>query len=93
MFVRQRVPDYENWRSVFDTMMAPARAAYGLEVTGIYRMVGDANTVMVTLEAADVVRARAFAASAILASGRARALAGDRAPADVWLSEDRMQVT
>ena len=92
MFVKQSVPDYERWRSVFDSTMTPARERYGLTVTGIFRQVDDANTVLIVLDVADTERAREFARSAVLDRGRAEALAGGRVEADVWFSDDRMTV-
>lgn len=72
--------------------MTAARAAYGLDVTGIYRLVDDPTTVLLTLEVADLESAKRFARSDVLNTGRARALAGGRAAADVWFSDNRMLV-
>jgi hypothetical protein len=92
MFVKQSVPDYEHWKSVFDSAMAPARARYGLTVTGTFRQVDEPSTVLLVLEVADVERAREFARSVVLDEGREAALRGGRVQADVWFSDDRMTV-
>jgi hypothetical protein len=92
MFVKQSVPDYNRWRSVFDGTMAPVRERYGLTVTGIFRQVNDTNTILLILDVADTERAREFARSMVLDRGRAEALAGGRVQADVWFSDDRMSV-
>jgi hypothetical protein len=92
MFVKQSVPDYMRWKSVFDGAMAPMRERYGLTVTGIFQRVDDANTILLVLDVADIERAREFARSVVLDRGRAEALAGGRIPADVWFSDDRMTV-
>ena len=92
MFVRQSVPDYEHWKSVFDSAMAPARARYGLTVTSTFRQVDDQNMVLLVLDVADMERAREFAPSVVLDEGRREALRGGRVQADVWFSDDRMTV-
>jgi len=92
MFVKQSVPDYQRWRSVFDSAMAPVRERYGLTVTGIFRRVDDPNTILLVLDVADLERAKEFAQSVVLDQGRAEALAGGRVDADVWFSDDRMTV-
>jgi len=92
MFVRQSVPDYERWKSVFDGAMAPARARYGLTVTGTFRHVDEPSTVLLILDVADMERAREFARSVVLDEGRGEALGGGRVEAEVWFSDDRMTV-
>jgi hypothetical protein len=92
MFVRQTVPDYERWKAVFDTMMAPWRAEYGLEVTGIFRLVDQPNTILLMLDVESVERAKQFATSAILSTGREHALAEGRTAADVWFADDSILV-
>jgi hypothetical protein len=92
VFVRQSVPHYERWRSVFDSTMAPVRERYGLTVTGIFRRVDDADMILLVLDVADLEQAREFAQSIVLDRGRAEALAGGRVQAEVWFSDDRMTV-
>ena len=92
MFVKQSVPDYQRWRSVFDSTMAPVRQQYGLTVTGIFRRVDDPDTILLVLDVADLERAKEFAQSVVLDQGRAEALAGGRVDADVWFSDDRTTV-
>lgn len=91
MFVRQPIPNYEQWKAVFDTM-EPARKEYGLTVKGIYRLVDDPNVIFLVLDCENLERAKAFAKSTVLDKGRAQALEGGRVQADVWFSDDTMDV-
>lgn len=59
MLVRNRIEDYERWRSLFDAEAEPA-AAYGLELSGVWREVGDPNNVFFMFEVESVERAQAF---------------------------------
>jgi hypothetical protein len=43
---------------VFDTVMAPARAEYGLTVTDIFRHADDSNMVLLVLDVADMEQAK-----------------------------------
>ena len=93
MFVKQRVADFNRWKTVFDEQMAGARAEHGLSVTGIYRDINDAGTILLTLDLADMQRAREFAQSGALDKGRQDALGGSRTDAEVWFSDAKMKVT
>lgn len=59
MLVRNRVEDYGRWRSLFDAE-AEAAAAHGLELSGLWREVGDANNVFFMFAVESVERAQAF---------------------------------
>ena len=62
IIVRHKVKDYGKWRSLFDGHAEKQRAA-GLTNPRVYRSVDDNNEIVVVLDAADIKRAKDFAAS------------------------------
>lgn len=89
MIVRQPVADLAQFQAVFDRMQ-PKRAAAGLTDLGQFVAVDDPRTVIVVMEAADIVRAKQFWHSTGLAEGRSQA--GVVGPLDagtdqVWLTD------
>jgi hypothetical protein len=87
MFVKQNVADVSRWREVFREMEA-ARQKYGLHLTGMYRAT-EPDTIIVTLDADDLAKAKAFANSDVLREGRERA--GAVGDADYWIAESPME--
>jgi hypothetical protein len=84
MFVRQRIVDFDQWKTAFDTEETD-RKRYGLTVTGIFHDHDEPNMVIVALKVDDPDRAAAFAKSATLAEARSRA--GVVGPPEFWLAD------
>jgi hypothetical protein len=63
LLCRQRVTDFERWRTVFDSHAAAQRAA-SLRVQHVWRNVDDPDEVFMLFEVTDLARARAFVTSA-----------------------------
>jgi hypothetical protein len=59
MLCRNRVKDYDTWRSIFDSNAAAQRAA-GLELAHLWRDTEDPNNVFFVLKVADRKKAEAF---------------------------------
>jgi hypothetical protein len=72
MLVRNKVRDFDTWKSVFDGELAAARDA-GLGLVHLWRSMDDPNDVFFLLSISDMERARAFTADP------ASAAAGERA--------------
>ncbi len=70
MLCRNRVADFEKWKSVFDANEPSGRDA-GLRLLNLWRDLEEPNNVFFLLEVADVDKARAFLADPAAAeSGR-----------------------
>ena len=65
VLIRHKVRDFAAWKSGFDAH-GPKRAEAGLANKLLLRGADDANEVVILLEAKDLGRAKAFAASADL---------------------------
>lgn len=78
MLVRNKVRDFDVWKSVFDAELHRARAA-GLEVVKVWRSMEDPGEVFFLLSISDMERARAFTAdpASAAAGERAGALEGE----------------
>jgi quinol monooxygenase YgiN len=85
LFVRHKVSDYGNWKSVYDEF-ASTRKERGVTAASVHRDVNDPNTVIATHQFEDINSATAFANSEDLKS--AMADAGVTGPPEIWLSED-----
>ena len=59
MIVRNRVADFDTWKSIFDAQDEAGRAA-GLRLVSLWRDVEDPNNVFFILEVASIERAKAF---------------------------------
>lgn len=59
MLCRNRVADYDSWKSAFDADADRGREA-GLVLTNMWRSLDDPNNVFFTLAVEDLVRAEAF---------------------------------
>lgn len=59
LLVRNKVKDFEHWKSVFDANLEPPRAA-GLSLSHMWRSVDDENEVFFLFEVEDRGRAEAF---------------------------------
>ena len=83
MIARLRARDYFDWRKSFDEGRA-ARMAAGLSNERIYRSVTDGNDLVLVMDAADLAKAREFAASDARRAGIAK---GDviGAPVDCFI--------
>jgi hypothetical protein len=86
MFVKQKVADIARWQRVFGEMET-ARQRYGLHLTGMYRAI-EPRTIIVTLDADDLSKEKAFAESDILRESRERA--GAEGEADYWIAESSL---
>jgi hypothetical protein len=62
MLVRHKVRNFSAWKQGFDAH-APQRAAAGLSDSQLLRSINAPNEVVLLLEAEDLARAQAFAAS------------------------------
>jgi hypothetical protein len=62
MIVRLRTRDYYDWRKIFDQTKDMRKAA-GLSNERIFRGVHDGNDLVLVMEAADMAKARQYAAS------------------------------
>ena len=65
MLIRHKVQDFGKWKPAYDAHQ-PARAAVGLKDLRLWRNADDPNDIFLLFEAADVAKAKAFAASADL---------------------------
>jgi hypothetical protein len=65
MLIRHKVQDFGKWKPAYDAHQ-PARAAAGLKDLRLWRNADDPNDIFLLFEAADVAKAKAFAASADL---------------------------
>ena len=65
MLIRSRVRDFSDWKSGYDAHIS-AREAAGLSEKYLLQGADDANEVVILFEAADLLRAKAFAESADL---------------------------
>ena len=65
MLIRHKVQDFGKWKSAYDAHQ-PARAAAGLKDLRLWHNADDRNDIFLLFEAADVAKAKAFAASADL---------------------------
>jgi hypothetical protein len=89
MIIRQPVSDLAQFQAAFDRMK-PKREAAGLTDVGQFCASDEPNTVIVVMEVADPVRAKAFWHSAELAQGRSEAaIIGplDAGNDQVWLTD------
>ncbi len=59
LLVRNKVKDFDHWKSVFDAQAEPPRAA-GLTLNHMWRSIDDPNEVFFVLEVEDRGRAEAF---------------------------------
>ena len=59
LLVRNKVKDFDHWKSVFDANPEPGRAA-GLTLSHVWRSIDDPNEVFFLLEVEDRGRAEAF---------------------------------
>jgi len=59
MLCRNRVRNYEKWRTIFDSHASVHRKA-GLSLVHLWRSVDDAHTVFFLFEVHDLERAKAF---------------------------------
>lgn len=87
MFVKQKVADVARWRKVFGEMET-AHERFGLHLTGMYRAT-EPSTIIVTLDADDLAKAKAFAELDVLRDGRERA--GAEGEADYWIAESAIE--
>ena len=62
MLVRHRVQDFDKWKSAYDEHQTARRAA-GLKDLRLWHNTDDLNEIFLLFEAADVTKAKAFAAS------------------------------
>ena len=62
MIVRLRTKDYYDWRKIFDQTKDMRKAA-GLSNERIFRGVHDGNELVLVMDAADMAKARQYAAS------------------------------
>ena len=85
MFVRHKVNDYNNWKSIYDEF-ASARQESGVTGASVHRDTQDPNIITVTQQFNDVNAAMAFADSEELKS--AMADAGVAGPPEIWFTED-----
>ena len=70
--VRHKVQDFAIWKRAFDAH-APVRLTAGLSNARLFCSADDANEVFVVLDAADIGKAKAFAASADVREAMANA--------------------
>ena len=59
LLVRNKVKDFDHWKSVFDANLEPPGAA-GLTLSHVWRSIDDPNEVLFLLEVEDRGRAEAF---------------------------------
>lgn len=59
LLVRNKVKDFDHWKSVFDANLEPPRAA-GLTLSGMWRSMDDPNEVFFLFDVEDRGRAEAF---------------------------------
>ncbi len=59
LLVRNKVKDFDHWKSVFDAKLEPPRVA-GLTLSQMWRSIDDPNEVFFLLEVEDRGRAEAF---------------------------------
>ena len=59
MLVRNRVADFDAWKSIFDAQDEAGQAA-GLRLVNLWRGVEDPNNVFFILEVANIEQAKAF---------------------------------
>ncbi len=70
MLCRNRVADFEKWKSVFDSNAAALRDA-GLRLMNLWRDVEESNNVFLLFEVVDIDKARSFISNPAAAeSGR-----------------------
>jgi hypothetical protein len=62
VLVRHKVQDFDKWKPAYDAHQQ-ARAAAGLQELHLWRNGDDPNDIFLLFEAADVAKAKAFAAS------------------------------
>ena len=72
MVVKQRVADFAQFQSAFD-QLKPMRQQYGLTDIGTFHAADEPNTVIVIMEVRDVMRAKEYWHSDVLAEGRKQA--------------------
>lgn len=65
MLIRHKVRDFGQWKPVYDAHQS-ARAAAGLKDLRLWHNADDRNDIFLLFEAADLAKAKAFAASADL---------------------------
>jgi len=65
MLIRHRVHDFDKWKTAYDAHRQ-TRAAAGLKDLHLWHNVNDPKEIFLLFEAADVVKAKAFAKSADL---------------------------
>ena len=65
MLIRHKVQDFNKWKPAYDAHQ-PARATAGLKDLRLWHNADDRNDIFLLFEAADVAKAKAFAASADL---------------------------
>jgi hypothetical protein len=65
MLARHKVADFSKWKSVYDADL-PARQKAGLKEEHLLRNTDDPNEVILLFEAADLQKAKEFAASSDL---------------------------
>lgn len=88
MIIRQKVEDLQTFKRAFDGLLAKRREA-GLIDLGQFHASGEANTVIVVMQAEDLEKAKAYWHSEILARGREKAhVVGpiEINPENVWLT-------
>jgi hypothetical protein len=72
MMVKQRVADFAQFQAAFNALL-PMRQQYGLIDIGTFRAAEEPQTIIVLMEATDLVRAKEYWHSQILAEGRKKA--------------------
>jgi hypothetical protein len=85
LIVKHRVADFDTWKAVFDGMNG-TRAAYGWTGHLVLRDAHDPNVVTIVNRAANLDRAKAYAASPELRAAMARA--GVQGPPEITFHDD-----
>jgi hypothetical protein len=85
IYVRHPVEEYARWRRAFDKH-EPTRREHGIRVVRVQRSVDRPLEIILTLEADDLARARAFADSLNLRMAMLRA--GVKGRPEVWFAEE-----
>ena len=60
MLCRNKVADFEKWKTVFDSHAGDAHRQFGLRLEHLWRSVEDPNNVFFMFEVSDIEKARAF---------------------------------
>jgi hypothetical protein len=85
IYARHPIKEYPHWRRTFDAH-EPRRREYGITVSRVQRNVDRPLEIIITLEAADLARAREFIESVELRT--AMLDAGVVGRPELWFAED-----